>query len=70
MMCQMIGLPPISIIGLGRVSVSSVRRVPRPPARMTVFIVTAKSLRNALGTFHPHGHISQSRQSAERTCKR
>src|ERR1017187_7329098 len=40
MICQRIGFPPISIIGLGRVSVSSVNRVPSPPARMTTFIRT------------------------------
>ena len=39
-MCQRIGRPPISTIGLGRVSVSSVNRVPRPPARITTFIRT------------------------------
>src|SRR5262245_35295730 len=39
MMCQRIGLPPISTMGLGRVSVSSVKRVPRPPARMTTFMM-------------------------------
>src|SRR4051794_22511364 len=38
MMCHRIGLPPISTIGLGRTVVSSLRRVPNPPARMTVFI--------------------------------
>src|SRR6476620_12770569 len=38
MMCQRIGLPPISTIGLGRVVVSSASRVPFPPARMTTFI--------------------------------
>src|SRR6476661_5092097 len=37
MMCQSIGRPPISTIGLGFVSVSSARRVPSPPARMTTF---------------------------------
>ncbi len=36
-MCQMIGMPPISIIGFGLVSVSSAKRVPRPPARITTF---------------------------------
>ena len=35
--CHSIGLPPISTIGLGRFSVSSDIRVPRPPARITVF---------------------------------
>ena len=38
MMCQRIGLPPISTIGLGRTSVSSLSRVPRPPARITAFM--------------------------------
>src|SRR6478672_970981 len=37
-MCQRIGRPPISTIGLGRVPVSSVSRVPIPPARITAFI--------------------------------
>src|SRR3984893_16879449 len=37
MMCQRIGWPPISTIGFGLTSVSSERRVPRPPARMTTF---------------------------------
>ena len=37
MMCQRIGLPPISIIGLGRDRVSSLIRVPVPPARITAF---------------------------------
>lgn len=31
------GLPPISTMGLGRDSVSSINRVPKPPASMTVF---------------------------------
>ena len=38
MMCQMIGMPPISIIGFGLTSVSSENRVPSPPARRTAFI--------------------------------
>src|SRR3954451_1980222 len=38
MMCQSIGLPPISTMGFGRTVVSSARRVPRPPARITAFI--------------------------------
>src|SRR6185437_8484295 len=40
MMCQRIGRPPISTIGLGRNSVSSRSRVPFPPQRMTAFIVS------------------------------
>src|SRR5262245_7253658 len=38
MMCQRIGFPPISTIGLGRITVSSDNRDPRPPARITAFI--------------------------------
>src|SRR5208283_2589072 len=38
-MCQRMGWPPISTMGLGRTEVSSLRRVPRPPARMTAFIM-------------------------------
>ena len=37
MMCQRIGLPPISTIGFGRTAVSSLSREPNPPARMTAF---------------------------------
>src|ERR1700687_689024 len=39
MMCQRMGRPPISTIGLGRNSVSSRRRVPNPPHRTTTFII-------------------------------
>src|SRR5690606_5488522 len=38
MMCQTMGLPPIGTIGLGRVSDTSRRRVPRPPQRISAFI--------------------------------
>src|SRR4051812_49287361 len=38
MMCQRIGLPPISTIGFGRIWDSSLILVPRPPASMTTFI--------------------------------
>src|SRR4051812_43644543 len=37
MMCQRSGRPPMSIIGLGRDTVSSVIRLPTPPARITAF---------------------------------
>jgi hypothetical protein len=37
MMCQSIGLPPISTIGLGRAVVSSLKREPKPPAKITAF---------------------------------
>ena len=37
-MCQRIGRPPTSTRGLGRNSVSSRRRVPKPPANITTCI--------------------------------
>src|SRR2546430_6444626 len=37
-MCQRIGRSPTGTIGLGRNSVSSRKRVPRPPQKMTTFI--------------------------------
>ena len=44
MMCQRIGLPPISTMGFGRTEVSSEMRVPSPPARMTAFTARDDSL--------------------------
>ena len=38
MMCQRIGMPPSSTMGLGRYWDSSVMREPRPPASSTTFI--------------------------------
>src|ERR1017187_8627376 len=38
MMCQRIGRSPTGTIGLGRNSVSSRKRVPRPPQKITTFI--------------------------------
>src|SRR5580698_7926087 len=38
MMCQRMGRPPISIIGFGLTPVSSLIRVPSPPANITAFI--------------------------------
>src|SRR5208282_1094104 len=35
--CQRIGRPPISTMGLGRYSVSSRKRVPSPPHSITTF---------------------------------
>jgi len=39
MMCQIIGRPPTSTIGLGLNSVSSRSRVPKPPASSTAFTI-------------------------------
>jgi hypothetical protein len=36
-MCQIIGLDPISTIGLGFVMLSSLILVPKPPANITTF---------------------------------
>src|SRR5262245_33911211 len=41
MMCQRIGLSPISTIGFGRTVVSSDSRVPNPPARMTALMAAS-----------------------------
>src|SRR5262245_50264704 len=43
MMCHRIGLPPISTIGFGRKTVSSDKRDPNPPAKMTAFIALLPS---------------------------
>ena len=40
MMCQRIGRPPISTMGLGLATVSSDRRLPVPPASIATFIAT------------------------------
>ena len=53
MMCQSIGMPPISTIGLGRTVVSSLRREPKPPARMTAFIRGESSPSGSGGTSRP-----------------
>src|SRR5208282_749301 len=37
MICQRMGRPPISTMGLGRYSVSSRKRVPSPPHSITTF---------------------------------
>ena len=54
MMCHRIGLPPISIIGLGRTSVSSENRVPRPPASNTAFIYFRHLTRLKTGNIRSH----------------
>src|SRR4051794_15866006 len=43
MMCQRMGLPPTSTMGLGRSEVSSLKRLPTPPARMTAFTADGSS---------------------------
>src|SRR5947207_2080448 len=43
MMCHRIGLPPISTMGLGLVSVSSESRLPTPPARIATFTLSPPS---------------------------
>src|SRR6476659_10567253 len=45
MMCQRMGMPPTSIIGFGRREVSSPRRVPSPPARITACTRTSSNER-------------------------
>jgi len=43
-MCHRTGFPPISTIGLGRNSVSSLILVPKPPARITAFMRIASHI--------------------------
>src|SRR4051794_21048317 len=61
MMCQRIGLPPISTIGFGRMWDSSLILVPRPPASMTTFIMlpqTREPARQACA-----GRVARERQT-------
>ena len=60
MMCQRIGLPPISTIGFGLTFVSSLRREPNPPARMTSFIrILSWARRNdRMAKLRPLSHIT------------
>jgi hypothetical protein len=39
MMCQRIGIPPISTNGFGTMVVSSLSLVPKPPASITAFMI-------------------------------
>src|ERR1700680_755210 len=57
-MCQMIGIPPISIIGFGLTSVSSAIRVPNPPASITAFIRWPSN---------PHGNLLTSGKKESHT---
>src|ERR1700749_311670 len=43
MTCHRMGRPPISTIGLGRRDVSSLSRVPKPPARIMAFTHTSRA---------------------------
>ena len=43
-MCHSIGYPPISIIGLGLKWLSSLILVPKPPAKITTFIIYPHSI--------------------------
>src|SRR4029079_11586325 len=53
MMCRSMGCPPISTIGFGRTIVSSLRRLPRPPARIITFMTpTAACSGPALSPVH------------------
>ena len=58
MMCQSIGRPPISTNGFGRVPVSSLKRVPRPPARMTTFIL-GLSLKTPAPNYHRFASLTK-----------
>src|SRR5262245_16676752 len=47
MICQRMGLPPMSMSGFGIAAVSSDSRVPNPPAKITAFILRAPSPQRA-----------------------
>src|SRR6185312_8599521 len=53
-MCQRMGRPPMSTIGLGRVAVSSLSRVPAPPARITAVVTVSR--RPLMITAEPRPH--------------
>src|SRR6202041_3697563 len=60
MTCHRIGRPPISTIGLGRMDVSSLSRVPKPPARIMAFTHTSRAgfdcfVRVTIGSRIPRG---------------
>jgi hypothetical protein len=50
-------LPPISTIGLGRTAVSSLSREPKPPAKITAFIVV-RVVDAAYVTTAPHRSLT------------
>src|SRR5262245_14984179 len=68
-MCQRIGRPPISTIGLGLISVSSLSRVPSPPARMTHFMKPAKICIQSPEERLPCVVISHVRKNIPVTCR-
>ena len=61
MICQRIGFPPISIIGLGFNMLSSDILVPNPPASITTFINTFL----ALGKQNPFDFLLKGTSFAE-----
>src|SRR3954453_7398175 len=63
MMCHRIGIPPISTIGFGRSDVSSPRRVPSPPARITA--CTRTSFEWAQAPPYPFECVSRETSTAE-----
>src|SRR6266481_4541217 len=52
MICHRMGRPPISTIGFGLAIVSSDRREPNPPARMTAFMVVLSSQKPDVQSTH------------------
>ena len=51
MICHKIGISPTSTIGFGFIDVSSLNLVPRPPARITAFMVFLPEI-NSLRGYH------------------
>src|SRR5438874_2031860 len=66
MMCQRMGFPPISTMGFGLTAVSSVRRVPTPPARITAFIDERRLVGAAAGEDNRDRHAENSQVTCDR----
>src|SRR5690349_48913 len=64
MMCHMIGRPPISTSGFGLTTVSSLNRVPNPPASSATFISRLFQWKrqndDAPGSRQPHQIVGKS----------
>src|SRR4051794_7506515 len=61
MMCQRIGRPPISTSGFGIMAVSSLIRVPNPPARITTFMKSLPHRRTSRPPIHTLPSLPENR---------
>src|SRR5450631_3842182 len=69
MMCHSTGLPPISIIGLGFTDVSSLMRVPNPPASITAF-TGCSPVRSCLAAVRLEANILEQRHDRSAVVSR